>query len=231
MSNILLLAESGFGKSHSIGKFDELGHIGLDPTKTFIISVTNKPLPFRGWKKNYVLCECKPTTGNYMINNGGTSIADTIAFIAESRLDIENIVIDDMQYIMSDYYMQKAKKGGFDVFKDIGFFMGKIFHAFQKFTRGNIIVTSHYEPTNDDSYKAKTVGKMVDQYLTIEGKFEIVLYGRQEYDEKSKKAVKQFVTNYDGQYPAKSPYGMFEDLYIKNDLGFVISKLNEYYNG
>ena len=67
-----------------------------------------------------------------------------------------------------------------------------------------------------------------DQYITPEGKFEIVLYGKSYYDEKEKKSIRQFVTNDDGVYPAKSPIGMF-DLYIPNDLGFVVDKIAEYY--
>jgi hypothetical protein len=45
-----------------------------------------------------------------------------------------------------------------------------------------------------------------------------------------KKAIKQFVTNYDGRYPAKSPVGMFP-LHISNDLGLVIELINNYYEG
>lgn len=69
-----------------------------------------------------------------------------------------------------------------------------------------------------------------DQYITPEGKFEIVLYGKSSFDEKEKKSIRQFVTNDDGVYPSKSPVGMFSDLYIPNDLGYVIDKVNEYYN-
>lgn len=72
--------------------------------------------------------------------------------------------------------------------------------------------------------------KMIDQYITMEGKFDIVLYGTQEFDNKTKKAIKQFVTNFDGRYPAKSPVGMFP-LHIANDLGLVTDLINKYYEG
>ena len=91
----------------------------------------------------------------------------------------------------------------------------------------------HYETEDDGftkSYKAKTVGKATDQYITIEGKFEVVLYGKQAIDESTKKVVKQFVTNFDGQYPAKSPVGMFKDMYILNDMGLVVDEINKYNN-
>jgi len=98
---------------------------------------------------------------------------------------------------MADYYMDKAKTSGFDKFADIGYQIGQIFKALTKF-KGNIIILTHPEEiqnTYGTTYKAKTVGKMIDQYITIEGKFDIVLYGHQEFDTKTKKVSKQFVTN------------------------------------
>jgi len=71
---------------------------------------------------------------------------------------------------------------------------------------------------------------MVQDYISPEGKFDIVLYGKQSYDENTKKAKKEFITNFDGQYPSKSPEGMFEELTILNDLGLVVEKINKYYN-
>lgn len=97
----------------------------------------------------------------------------------------------------------------------------------------NFIMLMHYEMEDDGftkSYKAKTVGKAVDQYITIEGKFEVVLYGKQSIDENTKKVKKEFVTNFDGQYPAKSPVGMFNETYILNDMGLVIDNINKYNN-
>ena len=69
---------------------------------------------------------------------------------------------------------------------------------------------------------------MVDSYITPEGKFEIVLYGKASYDEKEKKSIREFVTNDARVYPAKSPIGMFV-LCIPNDLGLVVDKITEYY--
>ena len=56
-----------------------------------------------------------------------------------------------------------------------------------------------------------------DEYITPEGKFDIVLYGKSYYNEEMKKSIRQFVTNTDDIYPAKSPFGVFPDLYIPND--------------
>lgn len=72
----------------------------------------------------------------------------------------------------------------------------------------------------------KTVGKMINDYLTLEGLFTVILYSRVTND--NNKIQYQFITNNDGQYPGKSPYGMFKELYIKNDLGYVSEKIDEY---
>lgn len=66
-------------------------------------------------------------------------------------------------------------------------------------------------------------------YITPEGKFDIVLFGKQSFDEQTKKITKNFVTNFDGRFPSKSPVGMFEELYIPNDLGYVEKAVRAYY--
>ncbi len=233
MAKIMVISESGFGKSTSICPSEELGIKGLNPATTFVINVNNKDLPARGWKKLYKHIQGKDlSSGNYVETNVGLDIAGLISVMNEKKPEITTLVIDDFQYIMSDYYMEKAKTSGFDKFQDIGFFIGKIFSAIQKF-KGHVVILTHPEEVQNaygTSYKAKTAGKMVDQYVTMEGKFDIVLYGSQEFDNKSKKALKQFVTNYDGRYPAKSPVGMFP-LTMPNDLGVVIDLVNKYYEG
>lgn len=234
MAKLLVLAESGFGKSTSICPNEEFGIKGVNPEETFLINVSiNKPLPARGWKKMFKEIEGTDlSTGNYVETNDANGIASLIKVIQSKKPEIKNLIIDDFQYLMADYYMLKAKTSGFEKFQEIGYFTGQIFSAFNSF-KGNIIVLSHHEQVETGytpTYKAKTVGTMVDRYITMEGKFDIVLYGEQSYDAKNKKAVKEFVTNFNGKYPAKSPAGMFE-LTIPNDMGYVLEKVKEYYEG
>lgn len=229
----LILAKSGFGKSTSIGEIPELGLKGLDPSKTYIISCVNKPLPFRGAASKYKITPISnPTGGNRIISNDAKEIAQLIELLAKSPF--ENIILDDMNYISQDYYMKNALKGGWDTPKQIGYGMGLIFDAINKVPESkNMICLAHYEEYKDKngdsiSYRYKSTGNMVDSYITPEGKFEVVLYGKASYDEKEKKSIREFVTNDDGQYPAKSPVGMFP-LYIPNDLGAVTEAAKEYY--
>ena len=234
MSKILILAKSGFGKTTSIGEIPELGLKGLDPKTTYLISCVNKPLPFRGANKKYVITTFEQINkGNRIITNDAETVAETLDMLANSPY--KNIVLDDMNYISQDYYMKNALKGGWDCPKKIGYNMGLIFDAINNIPEDkNVICLAHYEEYKDKngdsiSYKYKSTGNMVDSYITPEGKFEIVLYGKASFDGKEKKSIREFVTNDDGVYPAKSPVGMF-DLYIPNDLGVVVETANQYYN-
>lgn len=118
--------------------------------------------------------------------------------------------------------------------KKIGYGMGLIFDAINSVPENKtIICLAHFEEYKDKngdsiSYRYKSTGNMVDQYITPEGKFEIVLYGKATYDNKEKKSIREFVTNDDGVYPAKSPVGML-DLYVPNDLGYIVDAVKAYY--
>lgn len=229
----LILAKSGFGKSTSIGEIPELGIKGLDPKETYLISCVNKPLPFRGAAGKYkITTSAKIAKGNRIITNDAKEVASIIEMLANSPF--KNIVLDDMNYISQDFYMKNALKGGWDTPKQIGYGMGLIFDAINKVPEDkNMICLAHFEEFKDKngdsiSYRYKSTGNMVDAYITPEGKFEVVLYGKSTYDEKEKKSIREFVTNDDGVYPAKSPVGMFP-LYIPNDLGQVVTLAQEYY--
>lgn len=235
MAKILLLAKSGFGKSTAIGEIPELGIKGLNPEETYLISAVNKPLPFRGANKKFVITTFADyASGNRVITNDAKEVAALISALASPDCPYKNIVLDDMNYISQDYYMKNALKQGWDTPKQIGYGMGIIFDAINTVPENkNVICLAHYEEYKDKngdsiSYRYKSTGNMVDSYITPEGKFEIVLYGKAYYDEKEKKSVRQFVTNDDGMYPAKSPVGMLP-LYMPNDLGKVVEAVKAYY--
>ena len=237
MSRILVLAKSGFGKTFSMGQVPELNHVGLDPKETYVISVTSKPLTFPKSRELYKVAQKgKVATGNRYISNNPEEIATLLEQLLQSPY--KNIVVDDFNYLMQDYYMDNALKGGWDTPKKIGYFMGKIFSAIEKYgdSDKNINILAHGDevPQQDGRIylKMKTTGKMVDEYVTPEGKFDVTLVGRSRFDAGQKKIVKEFITNEDEFTSSpRSPYGMFPQLYIPNDLGLVVAKVNEYYNG
>ena len=243
MAKILVLAESGFGKSTSLVKDEELGIEGLSPETTYILSVTSKPLPGRGSRKlfpalpNFSLQTTAVDLKDYrrIISNNPGLIAHAINLLGTVQA-INTIVLDDTNYLMQDYYMSKALSTGWDAPKKIGYDMGKIFEAMEKIPEDkNFVMLAHGEEYDKadgrKGYRMKTTGKMVQEYVTPEGKFDVVLIGKSSFDESEKKAKKEFVTNDDGVFTSAKSHRIFDSLYIKNDMGYVIKKVNEYYNG
>jgi hypothetical protein len=229
MASIAVVGKSGTGKSTSYGQFPDIGIKGLNPKETVIINVAGKDLPFRGWKKLYTgkISE----GGNYFENSDAAQIASAIQYISNSRPDVKNIVIDDSQYIMAFEFMRRAKENGYGKFADLGVNLGKVLDA-AKNTRSDLKVYFlwHPEEEKETGFKMKTVGKMVDDYLTLEGLFTVILYTKVTKGNDNKVKY-EFVTNHDGYYPSKSPIGMFKDLYVSNDLGVVSETIDKYNEG
>lgn len=241
MAKILVLAKSGFGKTTSYCGREKLGIKGLDPKETYVIQCIGRAIPNR----NYTLTKSPEikdlATGNRVQVDSITGldrfkrVADIVNALKSSPY--KNIVIDDFNYLMQDFYMANAMKGGWEVPKQIGYGMGLIFDAFRGLPEDkNIICCAHYEEYKSDnndgiSYKFKTTGKMVDDYSTPEGKFDIILFGKASYNAEKKVAVKEFVKEFDGQYPAKDSIGALDKLpdTIPNDLSIVVEELRKIY--
>lgn len=238
---ILVLAKSGFGKSTSIGKYiNEEKNInikGLNPENTYVISMTTKDLPFPGSRKAY------PSTypnnirgGKRVLCKNAQDVLTSLGELSKSS-KIKNIVLDDFNYIMQDWYMANALSKGWDAPKQIGYFMGLIFDAIESLDAlgKNIIVLAHGEdvPQTDGRLytKLKTTGKMVDEYITPEGKFNVVLVGSSRYDSASKRVLKEFVTEENETYASPKNGGVPFPTHIPNDLGLVVEQLEAFYNG
>ena len=255
MAKILILAKSGFGKTTSYCGREKLGIKGLDPKETYVIQCVGRGVPNSNYKliteQLNIVDEGKPSqkiTNLNILTNGNriqvdnytgltrfTVVAEIINRLKKSPY--KNIVIDDFNYLAQDFYMANAMKGGWDVPKQIGYGMGLIFEAFKGFPEDkNIICCAHYEEYKDKngdsiSYKFKTTGKMVDDYITPEGKFDILMFGKVTYNPETKKPIKTFVKEFDGEYPAKDSLGVLDNLpdEIPNDLSIVIEELKNIY--
>jgi hypothetical protein len=229
MPGIAVVGKSGTGKSTSFGQFPDLEIKGLNPKETVVVNISRKDLPFRAWKKLYTGKVSEG--GNYFESSDAEQISKIIEFISTKREDIKQIVIDDAQFIMGFEFMRRAKETGYGKYTDIGVSIAKVAEAARNCRADlKVFFLWHPEMDKDSGYKMKTVGAMIDNYLTLEGLFSVILYTNVEIGEDSK--IKYiFVTNNDGRFPAKSPIGMFKNLYINNDLGFVVESINNYNEG
>ena len=226
---IALVGPPGRGKSTSIFPNEELNITGLDLKKTLIINVSGKSLSMRGWKKVFTDKPIKEG-GNYIVSHDSELICNILKYIEKDRLDIENIIIEDAQYLMGFAVMEKAKQTGWDKWNIIGDIGFKPIDVAKDLKRDNLFIwfIYHEEKSDDGEVKIKTAGRMIDNTITLEGLFNTILFANMEFDALTKKPNYFYITNADGKTKARSKYGTFKSLRIPNDLGLVKEAIRQY---
>lgn len=201
---VLIIGKSGSGKSASLRNCID---------KDFnLIRVLDKPLPFKGkingWK-----------TDDYQI-----------IMKALVQAKAKSIVIDDAGYLITNHFMRGHSSSGkgnavFSFYNDIGdYFWNLIQFIVSKLPEDKIVYLMMHEEMNDfGEVKPKTIGKLLDEKVCIEGMFTIVLRCVEEGGNHL------FITQASGGAVSKSPIGMFEDLTIDNDLAKVDETIRNYY--
>ena len=201
---VLIIGKSGSGKSASLRNFK--------PEEVGVINVMGKPLPFKG-----------------AIKTAKSSDYDTIAAWLKGSA-APSIVIDDAGYLITDYFMTRhANVGGgnavFQLYNELADKFYSLIVSIQHLPADKIVYLMMHEDENENgNIKPKTIGRLLDEKVNVEGLFTIVLrcIGDQN------KHI--FVTQTSGFDVAKSPMGMFEELEIDNDLKMVDTTIREYYN-
>lgn len=112
-----IVGSAGTGKSTAFFREPALGIVGLDPKTTFVINVSGKPFPSRGWRNIYSPFEGK--TGNYLNAEDANVISKAMIYVSESRPEITNIVVDDFQYLMAFELIEKALRKDWDKWNEI----------------------------------------------------------------------------------------------------------------
>lgn len=201
---VLLLGKSGSGKSASLRNFQP-GEVG-------IINVLGKPLPFKGKLPSVV-------TDSYDM---------VYAVISKSKTD--SIVIDDAGYLMTNQFMRGHASTGagnaiFSFYNDLGDrFWSLVRFVVEQTPENKIVYFIMHEDKNDfGDIKPKTIGKMLDEKVCVEGMFTIVIRSV------LSNGNHVFKTQTDGFDVCKTPIGMFEQSEIDNDLKLVDTTIREYY--
>lgn len=226
-SSVLIIAESGSGKSTSIES--------LNPEETFIINVANKPLPFKGWRSKYPLWTKETPRGRMIASADPVKIVACLNYISEKRPDIKDVVIDDFQYMTGFEYMEKAMTKGYEKFSSMAANLTKV-ATLPKDLRDDLTVyfLNHAEVSTDmdgnRKVKALTIGKMVDNVITLEGLFSIVLFCRVKKNKEGGGVRYVFETHNNGENTCKSPKSMFETDEIPNELLLVKNAISAYEN-
>lgn len=220
MAEIIAIAgESGSGKSTSIRH--------LDSKETYLINTSGKSLPFKGSNKLYNI-----ENKNYYEPEGILETLSKLKKISEKALHIKQIIIDDSNYLQTFNMMEKSSEIGYTKFTLLCRDVVSLIQGAKKL-RENLVIyyITHTEPVFDGedvvNYKIKTIGKMLDNQVILEGLFTTILYSHIEV--KGDETKYYFITKKFKKYLSKSPDGMFEDLKIPNDLKLVTDTIREYY--
>ena len=197
---VLILGESGTGKSASLRNFKK-GEVA-------VINVAGKPLPFR--------------------SELGMIVTDRYPEIVKALKGMKtpSAVVDDAQYLLANEFMRRSGEVGFQKFTDIAKnYWSLIAETVSKELPPDKIVyfLSHIEREQNGNEKVKTIGKLLDAKITVEGLFTIVLKTHVEDGKYT------FFTQNSGTDTVKSPIGMFADLQIDNDLKMVDNVIRAYY--
>lgn len=208
---VLIIGRSGSGKTYSLKNFS--------PDEVGVISVEKGRLPFRSEIKTIKVPK-DPTKGE--ARDAAQLNAAKYAWITRTiqAAKVKAIVIDDSQYLLVNELFDRTYEKGYDKFTSMAQKFRDLIHFVNELEDDEKIVyfLHHSELDTDGREKVKTIGKMLDEKLTVEGCFDIVLYCQDH----------KFFTQANGQSTAKSPDGMF-DLEIPNDLKAVDTKIREYY--
>ena len=208
---VLIMGRSGSGKTYSIKNFKE--------SEVGVISVEKGRLPFRSDIK---VVRLPDFSASAEIDTYAQANSAKYSWIcsAIAKSPKKTIIIDDSQYLLVNELFDRAAEKGYDKYVQMAANFRNLIHFINNLNDPDKIVyfLHHSEDDGDGREKVKTIGKMLDEKLTMEGCFDIVLYCKDH----------KFYTQANSQSTAKSPEDMFK-LEIPNDLKAVDRTIREYY--
>lgn len=197
---VMILGESGSGKSTSLRNFS--------PDEVVIYNVAGKPLPFRNSTK--------------MMKADNATYGQIYKNLLSKKY--KRYVIDDSQYLLCFELFDRSAETGYTKFTEMAkHFYDLIQLVIKQLPDDTIVYFLHHTEIVGEKYKAKTIGKMLDEKLTLEGLFSIVLMA------KNIDGNYVFITQSDGTNTVKAPMEMFEKSEMENDLKKVDNIIREYY--
>lgn len=199
---VYILGRSGTGKSYSMRNMDKDSYV--------VINVQGKILPFKGaGKVAMVNCDDSEDITNY---------------IKKYATLYKTIVIDDFQYVMANEFMRRAMERGYDKFTEIARHAWDIANCVRSLPQDVIVyIMCHTDTDSEGLERLKTIGKLLDEKIVLEGMSTIVLKTNVSDGKYS------FLTQNNGKDTTKSPAGMFPSYAIDNDLKYVDDKIRSYY--
>lgn len=213
MAKVICIAgESGSGKTTSLRN--------LSPDTTYIIDADKKGLSWRGWRKQY-----NAERKNYYACDEPRKVGATMLGVSKTRQEIKTIVVDTIGSIMVADEMRRSKEKGYDKWVDLAQCMWDIVDmAYLLRDDLTIAFIAHTQTDRDDSgylfTRIKTSGKKLDK-ICLESKFTTVLIA---------KCVegKYIFETHANNSTAKTPFGLYDEPTIENDIKKVIDDLEKF---
>lgn len=203
---VLIMGESGAGKTASLRNFER--------NECIVFSVAGKRLPFKK-KLNTINLRNMASLERYEVIK---------EMIIKYKDKCKTFVIDDSQYLMGFEELSKVFEKGYQKFTEMAVHFTDLLN-FIASLNDNIVVylLQHVEKDEDGRLKAKTVGKMIDSKITLEGLFETVILAE------NNEGNYCFRVKNNGLSTCKTPMGMFESETIDNDLKSVDETIRNYF--
>jgi hypothetical protein len=210
----MILGQSGSGKTTSLRN--------LNPADTLLIQAVKKPLPFKS--KDWKPCTKADPKGSILVTDSSPTIVG-----AMQRTKKPIVVIDDFQYVLANAFMrrildQERGDSAFAKYNEIARHAWDILmEAGRLADASRVYILAHTQQDDAGNVKVKTIGKLLDEKITMEGLLTIVL--------RAQRVNGEFVfsTQNSGMDTVKSPMGMFDSEHIPNDLAAVDSAICDYY--
>ena len=207
---VMILGKSGSGKTTSLRN--------INPEDSFLIQPVRKSLPFRNKWQPYD----NSTQQGQIIQSDNAGFIGQVITKARS-MGRNKVIVDDFQYIMANEFMNRSAETGFTKFTEIAKHVWELILTATNADPDVIVYFLSHTETNDaGEVKAKTIGKLLDEKITLEGLFTIVL------GTSIDNGQYLFATQSSGMDTFKSPMGMFEERFIENDLNTVDQTIREY---
>ena len=199
---VFILGRSGTGKTYSMRNFE--------PDELAVVNIQGKIFPFRNGLK---------------IETVNTDTPDkVIKAVKDLSARYNVIVVDDFQYLMANEFMRRSAERGYDKFTEIARHAWDVVDLIRTLPNNVIVyILCHTDTDADGVERLKTIGKMLDEKIVLEGMSTIVLKTN------VSDGTYTFLTQNNGKDTVKSPFGMFTSYAIENDLKYVDDKIRNYY--
>ena len=216
-NTILVIGKSGTGKSTSLRN--------LPPEQTLIISPNAKTLPWKGSAEQYQVGKNVVRVSSLVEVPGLIKQAAEAIYQNENEARIYTTHLQNAR-MTEDSFIASKDWGKWNRFgADVAKMMTKDLEKYRDDL--TVIFIGHVDQKDDGTVGVKTSGKLLDQTFDIPSYFTNIFHS-QAIKKDGGKIEYVFQTNDDGVHLAKTPMGMFDDLYVENDIVKVIDQIHEY---